>query len=619
MKIFISSLPCLRERTFLSYLSLILLFNSFTLFGQTITKQTGSTIPNTVCPNTSTVYRVSLPSNFSTCRIEWLVTNGIVNGPSDQQEVTVNWFDIPGAISKITVRFHGCPNGNPNEGGGSTKEELILSVNNQGWGSFTNSVDIDFCTTTFVDLFIPRMFVIGTGGAGQPPLQEVRYVWDLPVGWRTETGATGQINTTLNVLRIFPTNCALPGNVAIKGLISDRCGAAGLSKPTSISLNGINPVVVAGSPPGFTGVTACDTTPVTFTATLSPSLGCVSNYSWSFPSGWTVDSQNANTITLKPNGTRAIEGDIKATVNFACGSSRTSGAINPAYIPPQVLGPNFICTSGTFSIMNAPFAIPTWSSSNTTILTIVPSTGVATRLQSRRGSVTVTATFNCPADPATKTVWVGQPLLTSENLYVFGAYGQNPVTLNSGAYYYFDIVKLISTNPTIYQRVEVPGATQYTWYVPSGFSLFANYGNRAIIQTASANGTYTPYVAAENICGSGGARALTVVVGSGGGGGIILITTPNPVTDELDVRTENDLSETIGTPGLEGLPVQNSKAPVGELAYITLYDELGREVLTHVSGTLKAKLYVGHLKEGLYILKARQGDKVYVQRIFGKR
>jgi hypothetical protein len=562
---------------------------------------------------------VSLPNNFSTCRIEWLVeANGIVDGPNDQQEVKVMWFDIPGAISKITVRFHGCPNGNPNEGLGSSKEELILSVNNQDWGSFANSIDINFCTTTFVDLFVPRMFIIGTGGPGQPPLQEVRYVWNLPVGWRTQTGAT-EIITTLNVLRIFPTDCAQPGNVIIRGQISDRCTAAGFSKTASISLNGVNPVVTVGAPPGFTGVTACDTTPVTFTATLSPSLGCVSNFSWSFPSGWSVSSQNANTITLVPNGTKAIEGDIKVTVNFTCGSSRTSGPVRPAFIPPRVLGPDFICTSGTFSIIDAPFATPTWSSSNTNVLTIVPTTGVATRVPSRRGSVTVTATFNCPADPATKTVWVGQPLLTSENLYVAGAYGQNPVTLNPLAYYYFDIVKQVNTNPILYQRVEVPGATQYTWYVPSGFSLFANNGSRAIIQTASANGTYTPYVAAENICGSGGARALTVVVGSGGGGGIILITTPNPATDELDVRASNDLSETTGISEVEELSAQKSKTSTGELTYFTLYDEVGREVLTQVSETLKAKLHVGHLKEGIYILKARQGDKVYMQRIVVKR
>lgn len=587
----------------------MLLISQINTYGQTITKETNSFVNGTVCPNTPTSYIVSLPLDFSTCQIEWTVTNGQINSANNQPRVSVTWNDTPGAVSEISVRFHSCPNGNSNEGIISSKAELILSVNNQQWGSFGNVVNIDFCSTNSVALIVPKMFVIGTGGPGQPPLQEVRYAWNLPPGWKTQSGATGQINTSLNSILILPDKCAVPGIVSVRGVIIDRCGSAGLSAAANISLNGVSPVVTVGPPPGFTGITVCETTPVNFTATMNAALGCISNFSWTFPSGWSLSSQNANSVTLIPNGTQAIQGEIKATVNFTCGSSITSAPIIPNFIPPEVLGPNLICTTGTFSVNNAPFASVTWSTSNNSILTI-QSNGVATRQPKKRGSVTVSASFNCPQPPATKATWVGEPLLSNENLYVFGAYGQNPVNLNPSSYYYFDITKLISTNPDIYQRVDVPGASSYTWYVPSSFSAFANYGSRAILQTSSTNGTYVPYVAAENACGSGGARSITVVIGQGGGGGIILLTaSPNPVSDELGVELEVPHEET------ERLVVTEDPK---ETVY-ALYDELGREVLRYESSTGKTKLDVRHVKEGLYILKALQGERVYVQRILIKR
>ena len=78
-------------------------------------------MPNTVCPASATSYSVSIPSNFGTCKIKWTVTNGVINGADNQQNVSVTWSDTPGATSIITVTFSGCASNNSNEGVTSSK------------------------------------------------------------------------------------------------------------------------------------------------------------------------------------------------------------------------------------------------------------------------------------------------------------------------------------------------------------------------------------------------------------------------------------------------------------------------------------------------------------------
>lgn len=601
---------------FSKFATLVLSLIVFELLGQTITKTNNFTVPGALCPRVSTFYQVSRPSGFENCQVSWSATNGqVINQNGDF--ATVEWYDTPGAIGTVKATFSNC--GNNNNGTEVSKSELILSINNLPWGAHVNTVNIDFCNTTFVDLVMPRMFVPGTGGVGQPPTVEAIYLWNIPAGWKdSQTGNSGLVETIVPSIRIVPTKCAIPTNVTVRGTLvgsSAFCNSAAPSQQAIISLNGISPLVTVVPPSGFYNeVTVCDRTPLTFSATTNVPFSCLNSFVWTFPAGWEQVSSTANTITLRPSGTGG--GNILATANFTCGTQTASSQVSITLKQPIVLGPNLICTTGNFSVQDAPFATVTWSTNNTTVLTIDPVTGVATRVPKKRGSVTVSANFNCPVPPATKTTWVGEPLLSDENLYVAGAYGQNPVTLNPSAQYYFDITRLISTNPDVYQRVNVPGATSYTWFLPSGFSLFANYGSRAIIQTAAQNGTYLPYVAAVNECGSGGSRALTVIVAPGGGSGIILVTTPNPASDEIDVSLDKDVPFFF-----ENTQYQSDDAAylTAEKVYYSLFDQSGREVFSSVESGNKTRINVGNLNEGLYILKAKIGNRVFTQRVLIRR
>lgn len=100
--------------------------SAFRLNGQAITKLTSSAVSGTVCPVSSTDYKVTTPSNFGTCQINWTIINGQITSQNGQNIVTVVWNDTPGAKGKITVTFSGCGGGNPNEGLGPRKKNSFF-------------------------------------------------------------------------------------------------------------------------------------------------------------------------------------------------------------------------------------------------------------------------------------------------------------------------------------------------------------------------------------------------------------------------------------------------------------------------------------------------------------
>lgn len=144
-----------------------LLCASFALKSQSITKTTSSVVWGTVCPVSATWYEVSVPSGLTSCEIVWSATNGqATRDVNNQRKAKVEWNDTPGASGTVTATFVGCSNEDSN-GTTASKTELILSVKNQSWGSFGNSVNVDYCTKGQVLITMPRMFVQGTGGIGQ--------------------------------------------------------------------------------------------------------------------------------------------------------------------------------------------------------------------------------------------------------------------------------------------------------------------------------------------------------------------------------------------------------------------------------------------------------------------
>jgi Secretion system C-terminal sorting domain len=612
----------------------LMLFSLY-VSGQTITKNTASQIANTVCPG-STSYSASIPSNIGACKIKWTVTNGSINGADNQPDVSVNWSDTPGATAIIKVTFSGCESGNPNEGKSDSKSELILSVKDQAWGAYTSTVNIDYCTRAQVNLFVPHMYVQGTGGIAQPPQQEVVYSWTLPTGWReVGTNRTGNFGTFINAIAIEPSGCSLPGTVSVQGIINVppiACGSAGPSSTATISLNGVSPLATVTVPQGYAGSIACNTAPVTFTALVSPSLGCVNSYSWTYPASWALVSQTSNTVSLRPSGAPADAGTIKATVNFTCGSS-VSGIYNVPFINPVLTGPELVCSTVQFTLQNAPAAIANWSvtsyaSSNSVS---IDQNGFFTRVNSiYNGDATIIASLPCNNTSFYKTIWVGSPMLiggTASTSYVWFDGTTNPDSWwnnvspgnhtlsvyrygkdNNGANTIVNFKNTRKTSSITYAPVYASSSSdvaQYTWFV-------VKYGD-----------TYTIDISSSNACGSlgwravvtstsnlpppcNGCRSVTDPDPSPSATSLNLVAYPNPSATFLNVEFEQDSNNNT----------EEQQHEIEKNAFNTeLFNQLGELLKTNQSKRGKISIDISTMPNGLYVLNISRDGELITKKI----
>ena len=208
------------------------------------------------------------------------------------------------------------------------------------------------------------------------------------------------------------------------------------------------------------------------------------------PSGWS-GSSTTTSITVNAD---AASGNISVTANNSCGSGATRTiSISVLAIPIQpgtIAGNTTVCqgVSQTYSIAAVAGATSyTWtlpsgwngSSSSTSITATVGSNG---------GNISVTANNSCGTSAlASLTVTVqttpAQPVSIAGNTAVCQGVSQT------------------------YSIAAVAGATSYTWTLPSGWSGSSN--STSITATAgAASGNIS--VTANNTCGSGAARTLSV-------------------------------------------------------------------------------------------------------------
>lgn len=585
-----------------------LLLASSLSFSQTISKTTSSTVSGTVCPVSATWYEVSVPSELTSCQINWSATNGQVTvDQNNQRKAKVEWTDTPGASGTVTATFVGCSNEN-NNGTTASKTELILSIKNQSWGSYTSSYNLDYCTTPYVDIFMPPMNVQGTGGIAQPPRVEASYIWTIPAGWRYQaTGQTGTFGTPQSNIRIEPIGCARPGNVTVKGTLVGAgpfCNSAAQSATATISLNGANPVVTIGPQAGYTGGSACNTAPVTFYATTSVALGCISGYSWEYPQSWDFVSQTGNSITLEPSGTQADANAIKATVNFSCGSSVTSGNYVPPFNAPVIsLGSaTAVCSGGTtVTLTNAgPNAQVNWTVPSSMIVDSGQGTPIA-NIKAANATIRELGTINailtsCPSvsvDP--KSIWVGKP-------YDFLV--QGPTLVQAGSFNFYEMKKWgWPTNPS-YPTFTEQGVTSngFTWSfgwpaTSAGWNCGNCVGEHNTIQAGNQSTYVTAHI--QNTCGIT-TRNYEVFVQQvdcpPGGCEEPFFVYPNPSSEELTVSTNLSSGKSI--------------------AEVTLVDSHGAIVYSSkLRGKEQIKIPVQELKNGLYYLSVSQGGTIRQRQI----
>jgi hypothetical protein len=579
----------------------ILLITGLSSEAQTISKTTSSPISRAVCPETYTYYTLSLGNPYSGCDIVWSAVNGTIITQSNKK-VTVEWDDKPGAIAELYATTNTCASSNHT----FSKKELILSIKDQEWGSYNNSVNIDFCIKAQVNLAVPRMFVQGTGGIGQPTLTEVIYGWTIPSGWKeVGTGKTGFIPISRHYISIEPDKCSKPGIVKVQGFINDAsiCGSASPSKIATISLNGVTPVATVSPQAGYSGASFCNTNPVTFYATTNSVFNCIGSLSWSYSSSWTKLSQTGNSITLRPSGSPSDASSIGATISFSCGSSITS-SYTPTYAQNEITGPNLICSTGTFILQNPPANHTiTWTSSNPSGLNIDLNNGFATRLNNFGGQVIITAGLNgaCTAN-FTKSVNVGNYPPAGTSSINSNCSGNSFNVLNT------NLSSACTANTPIYftYRITDPNYSNFIFTpvsVPSGASWSFNGGNLYMTVTTPPSQGMRSATIALSATGPCGPYNLTFTSTAVNYYSSFFSISPNPSQENVTVGMNN---ENLLNDGSQYL-----------IYAIKITDAFGTPVesFEYKVGINSAKISLQNFNPGLYILSVFDGNKWSSERL----
>ena len=300
------------------------------------------------------------------------------------------------------------------------------------------------------------------------------YTWNLPSGWSGSSTSTS-VTTTAG---------GSGGIISVSA--NNGCGSS-TPRTLSVSVSPMptQPGIISGNP------TICQGS--TNTYSISPVSGATS-YTWNLPSGWS-GSSTSTSITTTAGGSGGI---ISVSANNGCGSSTPRTLfVSVSPVPPQpgiISGDPTICQGSlnTYSISpvsgasSYTWTLPSgWSGSST-------STSITTTAGSSGGTISVTANNSCGSS-ATRNLSVNVSPTPSQPGSIFG----NSLVCQGSSY--------------TYSISSVPGATSYTWTLPSGWSGSSTSTSISAIAGIS-GGTIS--VTANNNCGSSDESTLALEVSS---------------------------------------------------------------------------------------------------------
>ncbi len=284
-------------------------------------------------------------------------------------------------------------------------------------------------------------------------------------------------------------------------------------------------------------------------------------YSWMVPAGALILSgQNTTSITIQWGNTG---GSISVIAGNQCGNSNPSvlaiTITGPPSQPATIQGPALVCnaTMTSYSIDPVPDATSyLWTVPvGATIVTGQNTDSISVLWGSNAGDISIVAINNCgESTPQTRSISL-ETIPGPAGIIA----GNDTVCSNNESYTY--------TVPAI------PGATSYTWFVPTGTSIISGTGTNSVIITISPAAVSGPItVQGSNTCGSGtdGVKNITVKICAGISEnrpetGISVY--PNPAGGELNIAIANgekqmDLQivdvrgQTVYRESLENIPIE---------------------------------------------------------------
>ncbi|MGV3641120.1 MAG: ice-binding family protein [Adhaeribacter sp.] len=321
-----------------------------------------------------------------------------------------------------------------------------------------------------------------------PLAEATTYTWTLPAGWQLLSGAgtpaiTVQAGTAGGQITVTAgNNC---GNSSAQVL---AVGISTVAPPAPGPITGTGNLC-AGQP----GIAY----------SIGPVAGA-SSYTWTVPLGWTITSGQGSTAITVTTG--SSPGRIKVKAVNGCGESAESElsvapTLGQAQQPGAILaGSELICADEK----NLSYAIPPMagvSTYNWTVpegWTITGGQGtpaITVTAGKNGGEISVTAFNNCGASPA-------RSLALSPRLIPVA-----PVAITGQA------IPCAGSTGNTYAVAAVPGATEYQWTVPAGWTITAGQGSPQITVAA---GTQSGDIGVQavNSCGESPAALLPVTPSS---------------------------------------------------------------------------------------------------------
>jgi hypothetical protein len=487
------------------------------------------------CPNTAIEYTVNdIPEECNQFTIELIGGSATsFSTTANYNKFTVVWADIP---QVATVRFK--PTGLNCQ---AQTDFLIpvISVTNTSPAILNcpGQIVIGKVVTFSLDAFLPYIVY----GANDP-IEVASYEWGFAsggTGWSMSTSNSGRTATITTDLQ----NDAVIG---VRGV--SRCGNRSGWTTCTITRYVQPPCPIVGAP---SYVVCKNTTPIALAAT--PPAGVTGyTYEWSFPQGWTGNTQGTNTV-VTPSGTTG--GKIRLIARaFGKTSAPCEKEVTLEVIDPntQITGPNNVCggSQGQFalSIPLPPGTDVTWNVSPSNLVSPAAGMGaVANMLAHNTNNGQATISFHVDNDCGTKTLtksfFVGKPttpVVTGlPNCFSQG----NSMHLNAtsqGANWYSWTFPNCNVE---YDPVEDPFPT-HCWYNYTGDSsvsgqvhFFVGQNGGSVSVFASNQCGVSSINIPVNFCDEAGGPGtpgapIVPLVGNGGTYGTIY---PNPASGYLDL------------------------------------------------------------------------------------
>ncbi|GAB3202960.1 gliding motility-associated-like protein [Pontibacter aydingkolensis] len=331
------------------------------------------------------------------------------------------------------------------------------------------------------------------------------YTWTLPEGWSITSGQ----GTTEVTVKAGP----ISGSVSVAA--TNRCGASQAQTfqvdvttevPTiNVSIRGID--------------NSCVGSNATFEIDATPGA---TGYIWEVPADWIIKSgQNTNSITVTVGKTA---GSITVKASNACGlSTAQTMMVTPTFSPTDAPGPitgNLNSCANEKGLVYSIEPVPGAASYNWTfpagwvITAGQGTTSITVNASTSGGYITVTAINQCgPSLPSSRAVQPTQSVPAMPGAISGKQYG-------------------CARSTAVYTIAEVTDATNYTWTVPTGWSIVSGQGTTSITVTVGTEkGKVT--VNGSNICGASATRELEVTPLTDVPGPITTLTGPAEVCQSV--------------------------------------------------------------------------------------